>query len=509
MARIDWGRALDFETAKQNLRAEQPGDWHHDPWGWPEYDFLVRKEPQLLHARCDARGTFRSALIDVPKENWGSRPAVVLDIADRLTYQALVDKVSVDLIGEMAPDVYGWRLPPVTPQRGVYSHNNIQWDGYTGHLKLLSALHTVALRTDLVSFFASIPTEPVQEAIQDRTRKGAVTNRLCDLVEGFQSTPSRSGLPQRSSASSVIANMYLAPVDDVLIHHSRRMLKIFGSKIQYRSFARWMDDIWLMGDDPAAARKAQMDLQAAASDLGLNLNSAKTEVLEGEAVAEKALQIEHSAVDDGILAGDLEPLEQLVDHVLDGPETAGRTSVKFLTKRMRDNHVRYRVQDMAVVAARMPHVSDAWSRLFKEAFTHASLQDWFLDYAKSDWAAHEWSVAHFIRMFPSQTKPRKPLREFVAAAVRDANTSLPLLAVAAQRLTAWDPEEGRAACRDAFSRSPNAHTRRVIALSAIGAGETRTLVRRWLNADEENVPTKKMLEEYGFVPPKVQRDFAD
>jgi Reverse transcriptase (RNA-dependent DNA polymerase) len=437
----------------------------------------------------------------------------VLDIADRMAYEALVDRMSVDLIGDLSPNTFGWRLPPVAPTPGVYSHNNKQWDNYRGQLNLLGNTYSVALKTDVVSFFAGVPIEFAQEAIQDRTSKGMVTDRLCDMLGGFDATPNRSGLPQRSSASAVVANMYLRPLDDVLVHHAKPMPVHFGSKIRYHSCARWMDDLWLFGSDEAAARRAQVELQAEAQSLGLHLNAAKTEVLTGADVAEQALEIEHSAVDDALLSlvgnSDFGPLEELIDRLLDEPEKASRTSIRFITKRMRDHNHRYRVQDMVQLAHRMPHVADAWARLFKEAFTNESLQDWYLDYARGEWSTFEWSVAQFGRMFPSRKRPRKALREFFAEAVRDANTSLPLLAVSAQRLSAWDASEGRTACRDAYRRAATAHARRILALTASGLGETRTTIKNWLKNDKENYPTLRMLETYGFVPPKVQADFAD
>lgn len=92
-------------------------------------------------------------------------------------------------------------------------------------------------------------------------------------------------------------------------------------------------------------------------------------------------------------------------------------------------------------------------------------------------------------MFPSALIPRKAIREFFANAVRDANTGLPLLAVAAQRLSSWDKGEARAACRDAYKRASTPHARRILALSALEAGESRTKVKSWLSADSENAPT--------------------
>lgn len=368
----------------------------------------------------------------------------------------------------------------------------------------------MALRTDLVSFFASLPVDPVQEMIQDRTSKSAVTSRLCSFLEGFDGQPGNSGLPQRSFASAAIANMYLIPIDDVLTHHAHRVPMTFTSKTKRRSWARWMDDLWLFGNDPAGARRAQMDLQSQVQAIGLNLNYSKTEVLEGDQVAEQALEIEHSAVDDAIDSRrDFVPLEQLVDRLLYEREKASRTSVRFVARRMRDHKHTYKAQEIALLAERMPHVADTWARFMRETFTHGSLQDWFLDYVASGWATHEWSIAQFGRMLPSGKRPRKATQEYFSTAVRDANTGVSLLALAAQRTCAWDAAEGRTACRDAFGRASTPHARRILALSALGAGEGRATVRKWLGADKENHVTLKLVDSQGFGPMKLDPYFSD
>ncbi len=375
----------------------------------------------------------------------------------------------------------------------------------------LADLYSVALKTDLVSFFASIPVALVQEAIQDRCPYNDITKRLCDMIAAFGAIPNRSGLMQRSTASAVIANMYLTPLDDVLKHHSKAMMTLSSSKVHHRSFARWMDDIWLFGYDAGAARQAQMDLQAAALSIGLNLNYAKTDVLEGSEVATQAKEIEHSAVDDALDSDtpDFGPLEALIDKIINNPEKANRTSIKFAAMRMRKHGSRYRAQELINTAQRMPHAADAWARLFKGIFKNNSLQDWYLEYVNSNWATHEWAVAHFGRMFPSSIKPRKPLRDYFEQSIRDANTGLPLLAVAAQRMSEWDRDEARDAYREGYRRSATPHARRVLALAALRAGESRTTVKAWLSMDVENAPTLAMLESYGWNGPKVQADFAE
>ncbi|RSM46338.1 hypothetical protein DMA12_11110 [Amycolatopsis balhimycina DSM 5908] len=481
-------------------------DWHHDPWGWPELSYICQREREIAFGHCNATGMQHVDLIDVPKENWGTRPAVVLDTSDRLIYQAIVDRLSLDLIGDLSSTTYGWRLPPVSPERGSYSHNNRQWEWYVGHLNLLSD-QQAALCTDIVSFFSSIPANSVLDEIERRTAKGAPTERLCDLLGDFQRTRNRSGIPQRSTASAIIANMYLRPLDDVLVHHAP-ILHVPLSDITYRGCARWMDDIWLFCPDPASARRAQMEIQSVAQSLGLHLNYAKTEVFEGEDVVSRVLDIEHSAIDGAIVNDEnMEPLEELVDRILTEPEKAGRTSINFAATRMRDNSHSYRSNDLLHAAVRMPHAADAWSRVFKENFTSPELQEWYLDYASSNWATHQWSLAHYGRMFTSLERPEADLIQYFSTVVRDANTELPLLAVAAQRLCAWDAEEGRSACRDAHGRASTPHARRVLSLAALGANEQRSTVKRWLDEDRENYPTVKMLEFMNYHPPRITKIF--
>lgn len=515
MGAPNWSKTLDLDRAIANVRTEFPGDWHRDPWGWPELGF-IEGDRDAVFRHCTGAGSFRVAQIDVPKENWGSRPAVVLDVLDRVTYQALVDRLSLDLIGDLHPSIFGWRLPPTQPRRGEYSHNDIQWANYRNHLSLLSASHDVALRSDIVSFFASIPLDRVQDAVADRAPKNAVAERLLGFLAGFALVPERSGLPQRSLASAVIANAMLRPLDDVLDNYASDLggtwhFELLGKTeptASRRSFARWMDDVWLFVDDPAVARRAQVELQFAAEGLGLHLNSAKTDVLEGDEVAEQSLEIEHSAVDSALKLDNSEPLEALIEKVLDDPARTSRTTLRFMSKRMRDNENYYRIDDLLSAAPRMPHGADALAMLFKEYYASPGLQEWFLEHAGSDWAAFEWATAQYCRMFTSARAPQKGTITFYAAALGNTSTSLPLLAASAQRMSNWDAGRARTIIHDVMRSTANPHARRVLALAALNAEESRGPVRRWLRTEPENALTLAMLEKFGFVAPKVVADYA-
>jgi hypothetical protein len=508
MPPVDWSRVVDVERAAANVRTEFPGDWYVDPWGWPELGYLSKYDVASVLDHCRSADTGRGIAIDVPKENWGSRPAVVLDVLDRLVYQATVDTVSVKLIGDMAREAYGWRLPPNDPKRGMYSHNNHQWEGYRGHLTWLAASRPVALLTDIVSFFASIPLSHMHDSLDDSAPSSVATKRIHTLLDGFAKIPSRSGLPQRSLASSVLANMYLRPFDDALRHLAPTIPK-FLSIPEVRGFARWMDDSWLFADDAGSARKAQVELQDVVRSLGLNLNSAKTVLLQGDDVLETALQIQHSAIDDALDSKDVGPLEELIGQLLDEPAKASRTSLRFASTRLRKQKHLYKSNELLAAALEMPHGADALAPIFQLAFTPSSLQDWLLSYAGSDYSAFEWSTAQYLRMFPSSRKPKRAVIDFVSERIYDSGTQLPMLATAAQRLAAWDRDEARAVISDAMRKVAHPQAKRVLSLAGATAGVERRALRRWLGADPETAVTLRMLEHFSFKPPRVTRDAFD
>ena len=520
---IDWANVLDLRAALVTLHYEMQGDWYRDPWGWPELDWLLDHDVDLAVARLNATGARRVAKIDVPKENFGTRPAIVMDPIDRLIYQALVDRQSAKLIGKLRPFVFGWRLRSPDPASGDWSHNDFQHAAFRSAIENAAVLSTAALRTDVVSCFASIDLDRLCEMVESRAGSGRVTDRLTDLVRAWGRVAGRSGLAQRSSASAALANLYLTPVDDVLRAHDKRRRNRTSktkSKSGFRLLgsgprvARWMDDIWVFGRDPGVLRQVQVELQDSLRSVGLELNHAKTELLEGDDVTREVMHIQHSAVD-GALIGeevDTQPLLELVEELLDDPSGADRTSVKFATRRMRDHQVFDPVPDFAEKANEMPHASDALARLFRDSQHWRELPDWYVEYAKSPWGSLRWSVAQLGTAFPSKVSTKsdrrklRPIRELFGALLAD-ECPLPLTALAAQRLAAWDSDEARSVFRSTAEVSGDPQVRRVLALAAANAGEDRAAIRSMLGEFEENVVTARMLEDRKFrVPTKGDFD---
>ncbi|MFC5379986.1 RNA-directed DNA polymerase [Aquipuribacter nitratireducens] len=514
----DWNAMVDLELAAKNLEREAYGDWYRDPWGWPELRFAVKKARGRIHDRLSGSGTFQVALVDVPKENFGSRPAMVMDPLDRLIYTGVVDALSAKLIGDLSNDAFGWRLHRGNYAKGHYARNADEWSYFRGHIGDLSGKYEAALVTDIVSCFANVSMTAVKDVVHSRAGSGLLPDRLLGLVESWDNVAGRRGLPQRSSASAVLANAVLSSMDHVLSNHARVVKRKRRKDPSHVSAARWMDDMWLFGADAGRLRQAQFALQEEARSLGLDLNSGKTELLEGAEVEERVLEIEHSAVDTALgfslivggeeISRNIEPLETLLERLIAQGETASRTSMRFATSRMRWHTVFDRVPDLLETAERMPHAADHLSRLFRDAVAPGDYEEWFLAHVKSHWATFEWSTAAFGTTLPSTRRPRTKTLNLFERFVSEARVQLPLFALAAQRLAAWDPNRCRRAAREAVTTNANPHYRRVVALAAVGAREPRTVVRGWLKDQEENRLTLDMLEAQNFAPAKVVEDFS-
>lgn len=500
---MDWNSVVDIRRALINCHIDILGDWHRDPWSWPELDWVVESKPDLVLARLKSSGVHRVSKIDVPKEKFSTRPAVVMDPLDRLAYQALIDVSSVALIGDLRPWVFGWRLARGAPSAGRYVSNKQEWKAYRARLKLLVRLYDVALVTDIVSFFASIPIDRLSEDIRQLARND-VTKRLVNMLDGWAGVSGRSGLPQRCMASSALANLYLRPLDDALDAAAGSSHVVGGVPLAIR----WMDDIWIFGDEEGELRKAQLRIEARMRDLGLHMGVAKTDVLTGDALVEAALQIEHSAVDVGLESepSDEEPLQELVARLVDAPETASRTSIKFACTRVRDAQRLDLARRFVSVAHRMPHGADHLARLFREFGLWRELADWYVEYCASPWSI-EWSCGQFGTMFPAkEAVPIKVAGLFVEVLPR--HNSLPVSTIAAQRLAAWRPDDARELLRETAGGAADPLERRSLALAALSAREEVRVVEKLLREYKENEPTLLMLRDVAFRAPPVSKDYA-
>jgi reverse transcriptase-like protein len=501
---IDWARVIDLDQALINCHDDIRGDWYRDPWGWPELDWVVASRPALALERAGGAGVRRSMKLDVPKENYATRPAMVMDPLDRLVYQALVDRVSKPAIEDLRSWVFGWRLPRTNAEAGRYSPNKSEWKWYRSRLVQLSEAYQFGLTTDVVSFFASIPISRLIEVLRSRSRSGVV-DRIEDLLTSWDGMQGRHGLPQRFLASSVLASMYLHPLDTIVDGAAARPTLT----LPFPGATRWMDDVWVFGAEEPRLREAQVRVEQLLRDLGLNMGTGKTKLLEGDELIAAARELEHSAAEEGLDEEPIDPrgLDDLITRLLAAPETASRSSVRFATKLMREHALWRRVGEFADVAVRMPHCADVLARLFRDSEAWRDLTGWYLDYVNSPWVLFAWSVGQMATMFPADGVVPRSMQTYMAEKIV-ARSRLPVLAVASHRLASWDSDAAKQSIRAVAGVADHPLERRVLAFASLMAGDERAFVRGLVREFDDNRPAFEMLEDQGYRVPHSTPDFA-
>ncbi|MCR6481434.1 RNA-directed DNA polymerase [Amycolatopsis sp. OK19-0408] len=463
-----------------------------------------------LVRRLNASGACQVYSIDVPKENFGVRPAVVMEPLDRLMYQSLVDFQRFNLINDLDYWVYGWRLPRQDSHGKNYLTNKVEWAGYRVALSNLAEFSPVGLKTDVTSCFASIPMGGLVKDLRRHGVAGDALERLIDLLVELDQTPGRSGLMQRSKSSSVLANMYLRRLDKPLHEYYEKLPKRgFKRALSGRGgVVRWMDDIWVFGLDEATLRGVQVELEGVAHGAKLELNMGKTVVKANEDLVAAVRKIQHSAVDDALDSDptDWQPLEELLDGIIDDPTQADRTTIRFALHRMRTHEISSRRDRLTSAVSMMPHAADHVARAYRHLGWWRSMREWYLEYKKGPWAHFEWSVARLGAMFPTQARISLRMRTAFAETLHE-RPSLPLMALTAQRLAFWDPDLAREVIYELLPRVDHPHERRILALSLLRTGDERRLIRRSLSDFEENALTLRMIEKNRFDPFAVSPDF--
>lgn len=507
-----WAEVLNLRQAASTAKTEMYGDWVRDPWEWPELEYLAQ-HPEFVVARLEVgRTSFERT--SVPKVAYGTRPAVIQSPVDRIAFHALVNCISGRISTDLQPFVHGWRLARQSPEAGHYNHNGDEHRSFRALRADASETYPAVLVTDITNFFGSIQTEQLMDIIRTTAGNNMAVDAIEAVVEVFNSIPNRRGIPQRSTASAVLANICLRTIDDILARFER---KYPGSIL------RWMDDIYAFGPSYEALRLLQLDIQDELRNVGLEINLGKTRILEGdkarsyisnldfETSTEKRIDLDEAANTQESATGTEGALNQSdfdqgkkdlarqFERLVEQPEQASRSLIGFVCKRIRTYERTDYLPRLVDIANRMPQGADHLSRAFGELEGWRNLDEWYVDLATSavGYQRLPWPVAQLGTMFPSD-RPHDKVADLFATSLNEAGSSqVEMVAVAAHRLSSWRPDDARSILRRLGDESASPLCRRIAAIALHNLGEQRRRVKSILGEFEENHSTREYLANLG------------
>lgn len=267
---------FDEGAVLRQLRNDLRDDWFPDPRRYEDIFKHGLVQEAIASNFTANQGKYRPTIRDVfnvPKANFTLRYALECSLADRATYHGLVAYL-VPFYDALIPwNVFSHRYSYKKKQlfkRGVEA-----WQDFIGVVRAGLKTNGVLLSTDLTNYFENIDLEKLARRMLELlpeidatpTEKGHIRTHLqvlFDCLKDWAFSP-RAGLPQNRDASSFLASMYMLSVDRAMLDRG------------YEYF-RYVDDIKILCSDKFHARRALKDLSLALRELGLSINSGKTEI---------------------------------------------------------------------------------------------------------------------------------------------------------------------------------------------------------------------------------------
>ncbi len=488
---------LDLPVAARNVTVDAGKDWLIDPWSWPELGWLSAEGRHVVEERLSSSSSGYVVRLDVAKDRFSTRPALVMDPVDRLAYQSLIDKMSLELVGHLPKWVYGWRLSREQPRSGSYADNKVEWKLYIADLEKRRKYFKYAAHFDIRSFFSSVPLGPLVAQLLRSCRSYYFFERLEQFLHSWNSATSRNGIPQRFLASSLLAQAYLRPLDDFL----GRMVGL-GSEERVGAL-RWMDDIWVFSNENGVLQDCSRELNSLLEQLGLEFNSDKTLQFDSQKIP-SFLSLP-SMSDENTPRPPLQKtlfpdsIERKIDNLLLHSEESPRTKFSYVTSSMVKSRMFGSIAQLESRLDELPHLSDLIARLLRLSGRWSAHEEWYLAYLNRRLSPTDWSIEGWSGMFPLH--PQQIPQKLIATFAEKLGSSLQTVVVprVCHLLSSWRPEIGNSVFTGPLSLTMPFEFRGV-AFAGLACEVDHKQINDWLGAFPQTTYLIEFLKSRGFLP---------
>lgn len=272
-------RQMDGDQAIENIKLDVRSDFILAPHFNAIYvraaDELWEETRNLLSS-----GRYSPSLpitMNVPKENWFSRPGSILNPIDRVVYQ-----VSTDLIHEEIENSIdrerSFSHVPSNENDDFFIPSGEAWTGFQARAGEICDESNFVLKADLSHYFERIPQHHLINLMSSVGCDGAVVKLMEEMFLAFQERNSY-GIIQGVFPSDIFGNFFLTELDA-------------HCELSALPSARYVDDLYIGFDSLDLARDGLMSLVEKLRRDGLHLNEGKSRIYRSD-----DLIWEESAVD--------------------------------------------------------------------------------------------------------------------------------------------------------------------------------------------------------------------
>lgn len=330
----------------------------------------------LAASRFNGNPPGPSMEVDVAKTAYFTRSAALLQLEDRVAYQAAVGSLASQVRALTPETVFSARVsddPRYFLMKGTDAwlawHRRIQEE--------VEADKPWMIKTDLVSYFDHIPHGLLLDEVSSLNPDPRVIEALREMLSMWAVVPG-IGIPQGPNASRLLGNMYLFPVDRAMANAGY-------------NYYRYMDDIRIIGKSKTEVISGMRLLEKEFRRRGLFASTAKTALLSGEAALRDESHPDRDMAQYLLDAHEFSEarseLKKILRKALKNTDHVDTSSVKFslwrltmILERSVLRSVLENLQDLAPVAS----VVAAYLRHFMtKDFVVSALNEFFSDPARS------------------------------------------------------------------------------------------------------------------------------
>ena len=298
-----------IEVGWHLAHADSRDDFATDPLSYADYAFLKAERfrfivEQLQHDRYRVG---RLAEIDIPKTGLSVRPGNILPIEEATILHAIIYLIAPRIDPRLRREVYSYRLADDWQKRAakaesLFAQSNVNdipflkrrtiraisiekpwydaWPEFdaAGAQAFREEGFTHLTKTDITAYFENIDLQLLGSMLRgylpgERMIVGILMRILNSWTRRTPAgIPIGRGIPQGNNVSSFLGNIYLAPLDKLLVPFARRKGAVWF---------RYVDDIKVFTKTLEDAREAVFLINRGLRELHLNLQGGKTDILHG------------------------------------------------------------------------------------------------------------------------------------------------------------------------------------------------------------------------------------
>jgi len=221
-------------------------------------DVLPKLSQQLRNGSYRPQAVRR---VQIPKPGTGeTRPLGIPTVRDRVVQAAVINVLEPIYEREFAAQSYGFR-----PRRGCK-------DALRRVDQLLQAGYVFVVDADLKRYFDTIPHDRLMARLQERIADGRLLTLIesflkANILDGLTEWTPEAGAPQGAVLSPLLSNIYLNPLDHLLVQAGFEMV-------------RYADDFVILCRTAAEAQQALKVVQHWTLENGLVLHPTKTKIVD-------------------------------------------------------------------------------------------------------------------------------------------------------------------------------------------------------------------------------------